>query len=39
LSRPNINGESDLDLLFQRLVQIHGDDALEDDFSIVRFTF
>jgi hypothetical protein len=39
MNRPGIEGQSDLDLLFQHLVQARGDDALEDDFSIVRFTF
>jgi serine phosphatase RsbU (regulator of sigma subunit) len=34
-----IDGQSDLDRLFQHLVQMRGDDVLEDDFSIVRFTF
>ena len=39
LSRPGTDRTSDLDLLFQHLVQVRGDGALEDDFSIVRFTF
>jgi serine phosphatase RsbU (regulator of sigma subunit) len=39
MNRPGIDGQSDLDLLFQHLVQVRGDDTLEDDFSIVRFTF
>jgi sigma-B regulation protein RsbU (phosphoserine phosphatase) len=39
MNRPAIDGQSDLDLLLQRLVQIRGDDALEDDLSIVRFVF
>ena len=39
MSRPGTNGQSDLDLLFQHLLQVRGDDALEDDFSIVRFAF
>jgi sigma-B regulation protein RsbU (phosphoserine phosphatase) len=33
------DGQSDLDRLFQHLVQIRGGGALEDDFSIVRFAF
>ena len=37
LGRPDTDGTSELDLLFQHLVQVRGDDALEDDFSIVRF--
>ena len=39
MNRPAIDGQSDLDLLLQHLVQIRGDDALEDDLSIVRFRF
>lgn len=39
IKRPAVDGQSDLDLLFQYLAQVRGDDALEDDFSIVRFTF
>ena len=31
------NRESDLDLLFEHLMQLRGGGALEDDFSIVRF--
>jgi serine phosphatase RsbU (regulator of sigma subunit) len=31
------NGQSDLDLLFEHLMQLRGGGALEDDFSIVRF--
>jgi sigma-B regulation protein RsbU (phosphoserine phosphatase) len=31
------NNQSDLDLLFEHLMQIRGGGALEDDFSIVRF--
>jgi serine phosphatase RsbU (regulator of sigma subunit) len=33
------DGQSDLDRLFQHLVQIRGGGALEDDFSIVQFAF
>jgi serine phosphatase RsbU (regulator of sigma subunit) len=40
MKRPAVDGQSDLDLLLQHLVQIRGSDAaLEDDLSIVRFTF
>jgi len=39
MTRPGMDSKSDLDLLFQHLAQIRGDDALEDDFSIIRFTF
>ncbi len=39
INRPAVDGTSDLDLLFQHLTQARGDDALEDDFSIVRFDF
>ena len=39
MNRPAMNSQSDLDLLIQHLVQIRGHGALEDDFSIVRFTF
>ena len=39
LTGPGMDGQSDLDRLFEHLVQTHGDAALEDDFSIVRFTF
>ncbi len=40
MQRPAIDGQSDLDLLLQHLVQIRGSDAaLEDDLSIVRFMF
>jgi serine phosphatase RsbU (regulator of sigma subunit) len=39
LSRPGTDRTSDLDLLYQHLVQVRGDGALEDDFSIIRFTF
>jgi sigma-B regulation protein RsbU (phosphoserine phosphatase) len=39
MKRPALDGQSDLDLLLQHLVQIRGDDALEDDLSIVRFAF
>jgi sigma-B regulation protein RsbU (phosphoserine phosphatase) len=33
------DGRSDLDLLFEHLVQLRGGGTLEDDFSIVRFAF
>jgi sigma-B regulation protein RsbU (phosphoserine phosphatase) len=39
MNRPGMDGQSDLDLLFEHLVQARGNDTLEDDFSIVRFTF
>jgi sigma-B regulation protein RsbU (phosphoserine phosphatase) len=39
ISRPATDGQCDLDLLFQHLVQVRGGEVLEDDFSIVRFTF
>jgi sigma-B regulation protein RsbU (phosphoserine phosphatase) len=39
LSRHDTDGTFALDLLFQHLVQLRGNDALEDDFSIVRCTF
>jgi serine phosphatase RsbU (regulator of sigma subunit) len=39
INRPDVDKESDLDLLFQHLVELRGNNALEDDFSIVRFTF
>jgi sigma-B regulation protein RsbU (phosphoserine phosphatase) len=37
MSRPASDGRSDLDLLFEHLVEARGGAALEDDFSIVRF--
>jgi sigma-B regulation protein RsbU (phosphoserine phosphatase) len=39
VSRPATDGQCDLDLLFHHLMQVRGGEALEDDFSIVRFTF
>jgi hypothetical protein len=39
ISRPATGGQCDLDLLLQHLVQARGGETLEDDFSIVRFTF
>jgi len=39
LKHPGMDGQSDLDLLFQHLVRMRGANALEDDFSIVRFMF
>ena len=39
MNRPVGDGESDLDRLLQHLVKVRGNDALEDDFSIVRFSF
>jgi serine phosphatase RsbU (regulator of sigma subunit) len=39
ISRPASDGQCDLDLLFQHLMQVRGGEAFEDDFSIVRFTF
>jgi serine phosphatase RsbU (regulator of sigma subunit) len=39
ISRPTSSGQCDLDLLLQHLVQTRGGETLEDDFSIVRFTF
>jgi len=39
LKHPGMDGQSDLDRLFQHLVQMRGANALEDDFSIVRFMF
>jgi len=32
-------GAFDLDLIFRHLIQVRGNDALEDDFSLVRFRF
>ena len=39
INRPAVDGQSDLDLLFQQLAQVRGEEALEDDLSIVRFSF
>jgi hypothetical protein len=39
MSRRDADGKFELDLLFQHLVQVRGNDALEDDFSIIRFAF
>jgi serine phosphatase RsbU (regulator of sigma subunit) len=39
LKHPRTDGQSDLDLLFQHLIQMRGANALDDDFSIVRFMF
>jgi sigma-B regulation protein RsbU (phosphoserine phosphatase) len=39
MTRPGMDSKSDLDLLFQHLAQIRGDNALEDDFSMIRFRF
>jgi Stage II sporulation protein E (SpoIIE) len=39
INRPACDEGSDLDQLFQHLTEARGDDALEDDFSIVRFNF
>jgi sigma-B regulation protein RsbU (phosphoserine phosphatase) len=39
ITRPSEDERSDLDRLLQHLLQTHGDDALDDDFSIVRFMF
>ena len=39
ISRRDADGKFELDLLFQHLVQVRGNDALEDDFSIIRFAF
>jgi serine phosphatase RsbU (regulator of sigma subunit) len=39
LKATSIGDKSELDRLFQHLVQVRGADVLEDDFSIVRFTF
>jgi sigma-B regulation protein RsbU (phosphoserine phosphatase) len=39
MNRSGVDGQSDLDLLLQHLVEVRGDAALEDDFSIVRFAF
>jgi sigma-B regulation protein RsbU (phosphoserine phosphatase) len=39
IGRSATGAQCDLDLLFQHLVQARGGEALEDDFSIVRFKF
>ena len=39
MGRRDADGTSELDLLFQHLLEVRGDDALEDDFSIIRCTF
>src|SRR5262249_46474793 len=39
MKRADTAGQSDLDQLFQHLLQIRGGSTLEDDFSIVRFAF
>jgi len=39
MNRPCTGRQSDLDLLLQHLVEVRGDEALEDDFSIIRFAF
>ena len=39
IRRPVTGEKCDLDLLFQYLLQLRGGEALEDDFSIVRFRF
>jgi serine phosphatase RsbU (regulator of sigma subunit) len=39
INRPDVDEQSDLDLLFQHLVELRGNNALEDDFSIIRFKF
>jgi sigma-B regulation protein RsbU (phosphoserine phosphatase) len=39
IARPTGDAKSELDSLLQHLLQVRGDDALEDDFSIVRFVF
>jgi serine phosphatase RsbU (regulator of sigma subunit) len=39
MNRPAVDGQSDLDLLLQHLLEIRGAGALEDDLSIVRFAF
>jgi len=39
ISRPAGGGECNLDRLLQHLVQTHGGEALDDDFSIVRCAF
>ena len=39
ISRPASDGQSDLDLVLQHLAAARGGEALEDDLSIVRFSF
>jgi serine phosphatase RsbU (regulator of sigma subunit) len=39
ISRPAAGGECNLDRLLEHLVQAHGGNVLDDDFSIVRFAF
>jgi serine phosphatase RsbU (regulator of sigma subunit) len=39
ISRPAGGGECNLDRLLEHLVRVHGGEALEDDFSIVRCVF
>jgi serine phosphatase RsbU (regulator of sigma subunit) len=39
INRPAEDGGFDLDVLLRHLLQVRGEDALEDDFSIVRFRF